>query len=107
MIHSLSYANEMLGVYETKPELSLNVKLEDSEKNQKIIDYLSWSMEINQDEIVIRNKKQDPLKMKYRIEGNYILAYEDYDETRKYSAFYIENSETIHAFFQIFYKKLI
>jgi len=98
-------ANDLIGSYETQPEYFPGFIKPYTEQTRRAIALFTWKMEINEKELIIHMPKhEDPLLMRYKIEGKYILCWEHDTKIKKYIPFYIENQNTIHGFNTIFFR---
>jgi len=102
---SVANAGEITGIYVTKPEIFPGFKKPYSEQIKKTIKLFTWKMEIKEKEIFLHlPKREEPLMLPYKIEGNYILCWESDEKIKKYIPFYIDDKKRLHGFNTIFYR---
>ena len=99
------YANEIIGFYTTKPEIFPGFKKPYSESVKKVIERLTWKMEITDKDILIWiERNSDPIDISYKRDGNYLLGVTMKSGIKVFSPFYVENNQTIHGNNTVFYK---
>ncbi len=105
LLYCTSDKDKFIGTYSTSPVKVPGFNKPFSESTESLIESLSWKLTIKNDDIIIKMKKlKDPLKMKYKIEGNYLLGYYKDNDLEKYCPFYFSDENTIHGMGTIFFK---
>ncbi len=104
-ISSNIYANELMGIYTTKPEIYPGFEKPYSEPVKKAIDRMTWKMKVTDKDIIIWIKKDtDPMVISYIKDGKYLLGTNLNFGVKVFMPFYVENNKTIHGNNTIFYK---
>jgi hypothetical protein len=99
------YSNELIGFYITKPEKVLGFHKPYPEPVKIAIERMTWKMQITDKDIFIWIKKNsDPLVIPYVKDGKYLLGTNQEAEVKVFMPFYVENNQTIHGNFTVFYK---
>ena len=105
VISSQLYANELLGVYTTKPEIFPGFDKPYPEVVKKAIERMTWKMKITDKEISIWIKpNSEPLVFPYITDGRYLLGTNMESEVKVFMPFYVENNQRIHGNNTVFYK---
>jgi hypothetical protein len=91
------------GDYESMPEIILGFDKPYSEQEKVAIMRMKWHLDLSDSYISVdMNNGQDPIKMSYTMQGDYILAIEFVNGVARYEAFYIDSNGQLHGMGTIF-----
>jgi len=103
---------EHIGTFETLPVKNLGVERPFSETTEELIKRLTWKLTITNDEMIIvmknilKDYNEEPvIKMKYKVDGNYLLGEwisDDDSNTKRYIPFYCHDKNNIYGMGNVF-----
>ena len=101
-----SHADKFYGNYVTKPEIFPGFDKPYSDTVKRAIDGMTWHMEIDEKEIIIRMSDDTTSVLSYTAEGKYLLAKDsNFTEIDFLIPLYIKDNKTIYGFNTVFFRK--